>query len=583
MAFAPNGGPLVTGDEAGAVVRWDGKLNPKLLYEPSTTQSHQGITAIAVSPDGQFAAAATSTTVRLVNIATPSDPVEVQVQHPVEALAFSSPTTLLIGCMDGGLSDQLLAVDIRSPKTIRTVLSVPSRSILQKGVTALAVSADGKTVVSGAMSGDVIIWNAADLTQRNKFSAAYPVVGVSTDGTNAVATTVPGLGIGPFERSVGNARIQLWKLSDGTAVSAEIAGAFLTAMTATDSALGTLAVRDLDGSVTTWSDLAGELLRQSGTVSDIVPDPQSAESIITVGLDGRIDFINARTARITRSASATGHGSVMALAASGSLLVTGHSDGTILVRDRDTGQPVGTAMVGHEGPVFRLAVHGDMLASGGKDGTVRLWDMKSHSQLRSWTAGGNLIIQVAFDPSGRRLYVADSIVRLAADRGRMWWVSPTSGEINGLREDETTARAILVSADRILAGFGDGELRWLDTDLRLLPESIPFRHRSNVNAVAGRGDLVVTAGADGVAAVLHVPDMTSMLQLPRLDIADRALYSSAITGDRKYAVVGSEDGRIQIVNLDTNDLIVRGCGIVGRPATTADLGQPTKEVEPPCH
>lgn len=589
IAVAPDGRTLVTGDQAGVVVRWDAAptratLVPHVLYEPGVTEGSHPVTAVAISPDGRFAAAAsTLKSVRLFDLSGPGLPVEVYAQHPVTALAFSAATTLLIGCMDRSLTDQLLAVDVHAPQTLRTVLSTRKEPILQEGVTALAVSADGKTVVSGTMSADVIVWNAADLTKRTSFSAKDPVVGVATDGTNAVVTTAAGLGVGPFDRSVGDAHIQLWNLAHGSAVSAELAGSFLTATTAADAALGAVAVRDLDGSVTTWGDLAGQSLRQQGLVPDIVPDPRSAESVITVGLDGRIDFVNAETAQVTRHVDATGHGDVMALAASGSSLITAHSDGTILVRDRATGQPVGPPLTGHHGPVLRLAVTGNVLASGGNDGTVRLWDLNSHQQLRSWTADGKTITQVAFDATGRRLYVAEAIIQLAKVQGRMWWVSPDSDKIHGLREDETSARAVLPTGDRVLAGDGDGELHWLDQDLRSLPEQVPFRHRSNVEAVAAAGDLVVTAGADGVAAVLHAPDMTPMLQLPDLDTADKALYSSAITGDRRHAVVGSEDGRIQIVNLNTGDLTARGCDIVGRAATAADLGLTgQEEVTLPC-
>jgi WD40 repeat protein len=582
MAFALDGRSLVTGDEDGAVVRWDAALTPKVLYEPDMGGSSLGIVAVAVSPDGRFAAAATaSRSVWLVDLTGITDPVEVYAQYPVSALAFSSPTTLLIGCVDRSLTDQLLAVDIHDPKAVRTVLSAPKAGITQAGVPALAVSADGTTVVSGSMSGDVTVWNAADLTKRKTFRVGDSVVGLATDGTNAVVTTVAGLGIGPFDRSVGGAHVQLWNLASGTAVSAELAGQFLTATTAADAKVGTLAVRDLDGSVTTWADPGGESLRQNGLVADIVPDPESAESVITVGFGGRIDFVDTRNERITRSLDATGHGSVRALAVWGSLLVTAHSDGTILVRDRTTGQLVGAPLTGHTGPVFRLAVRGDLLASGGKDGTVRLWDLKSHQQIRSWDTGANAIIQVAFGPSGR-LYIADSIVQMWVLRARLWWVSPDSDRLNGPRDDESTARGMIPVGDRILAGFGDGELRWLDADLRSLPEQIPFRHQGNVNAIAGSGDFVITAGWDKVAGVLHAPEMTPMLELRGVGADDGRLYSAAVTGDGQRAVVGSDDGRIQIIDLDTANLTRRACSIVGRPATAADLGVSTDEVAPPC-
>jgi WD40 repeat protein len=591
LAFSPDGRRLISADQRGTVVRWDtggDQLRSTVLSEGGA--GGHGVAALAVSPDGRRVAVGTKVkTVHVIHLDAPGEPVEVSVRNPVTALAFSSPTTLLIGSVDQGLTDQLLAVDVRTPASTRPILSVKTRTtITQHGVSALAVSADGTTVVSGSMGGGVILWNAGDLTQRKSFGVKDSVLSLAVDrtGANAVVTTVPGLGIGTFDRSVGGAHVQLWDLGGGTAVSAQLAGDFLTATTTADANLGTVAVRDLDGSTTTWTDMPGTALRQKGIVADIVPDPRSANSVITAGLGGRIDFVDAATGRVTRSVDATGHGSVMALTAHGSLLATAHSDGTVMIRDRDTGGPVGEPLTGHKGPVFRLVFSpaGDTLASGGEDGTVRLWDVATHKEKKSWTAGGNVVLQVAFDPVGRRVYVADSILQAFSIRGRLWWASTDSDQVNGIQENDEPARAILPLSGRVLIGYGDGVLRWLDTDMRPLPDQISFRHKSNVMAIAESRDqrFVVTAGADGLGVVLSAPAITPMLQLPQLDVTGNALYASAITDDQRFAVFGSEQGRIQIVDLDTGGLHARACRIVGRAATADDLGVTAEEVGLPC-
>jgi WD40 repeat protein len=91
------------------------------------------------------------------------------------------------------------------------------------------------------------------------------------------------------------------------------------------------------------------------------------------------------------------------------VVASGADDGSIVLTDTATGQPVGRRMEGHDGRVRAVTSapqHG-LLISGGEDGRVVLWDIDTKSRLGlSVAAFDGMVRDVEASPDGNSLVSA---------------------------------------------------------------------------------------------------------------------------------------------------------------------------------
>lgn len=94
----------------------------------------------------------------------------------------------------------------------------------------------------------------------------------------------------------------------------------------------------------------------------------------------------------------------LSLATSQDLLVTGHADGVVVVRDVHNGVPL-RMLTAHKDEVWSVAVSrdGTLLATGSADKTVRLWDLSSGETLFVFEDHLSPVRDVAFSPDGKEL------------------------------------------------------------------------------------------------------------------------------------------------------------------------------------
>jgi len=66
----------------------------------------------------------------------------------------------------------------------------------------------------------------------------------------------------------------------------------------------------------------------------------------------------------------------VAISPDGRRIVCGSEDGTIYIRDMETGEVLGSPLLGHTGRVWSVAVspNGRRIVSGSEDKTIRVWD-----------------------------------------------------------------------------------------------------------------------------------------------------------------------------------------------------------------
>jgi WD40 repeat protein len=223
------------------------------------------------------------------------------------------------------------------------------------GVTQLAFSADGKTLVSIGSDKMIRVWDMETTTQRAQYqNRNLDCVALSSDGTLAA------VGIG---RNVSIIN------------------------TATGEEIATLEGHEKKVNAVAFS-----------------PD---AKLIVSAGLDETVRVWDAASG--AQLAQLEGHdGAVESIAFNpdGSMFASGGRDGTVRLWDwNGAAGTIGLARRGHEKAVERLTFSpdGSMLASASLDNTIRLWNMDSRSQQAILTGHTDRIRGITFSPDGKTL------------------------------------------------------------------------------------------------------------------------------------------------------------------------------------
>ncbi|MFP4652598.1 MAG: hypothetical protein ACLFM4_09275 [Phormidium sp.] len=142
--------------------------------------------------------------------------------------------------------------------------------------------------------------------------------------------------------------------------------------------------------------------------------------MVTAGADGSIVVwsFERETGRFHRDRQLTQLAvpvNAIALAAEGTLLVSGSRDRTLAVWDLATGELLGV-LEGHAGSVTTLAVcpDGDTVVSGSSDGTVKLWSLSQQGAIASFCDGSDAVMAVAVSPDGQAIVsgTADGTVKV---------------------------------------------------------------------------------------------------------------------------------------------------------------------------
>ena len=343
---------------------------------------------------------------------------------------------------------------------IRPTLAQPGEALRQtltghdEEVCGVAVSADGRTAVSGGADGTVRVWDLAGtaaprvLTGHDREVAA---VAVSADGRTAVSSGRDGT-------------VRVWDLA-GTAAPRVLTGHIGTVAAVAVSADGRTAVSGgADGTVRVW-DLAGTAAPRvlTGHDREVAAVAVSADgrTAVSGGADGTVRVWD--LAGTAAPQELTGHdGEVWAVAVSadGRTAISGGRDHTVRVWDL-AGTAAPRVLTGHDGEVWAVAVSADgpTAVSGGWDGTVRVWDLAGTAAPRELTGHDGEVWAVAVSADGRTAVSSggwDGTVRvwdLANDRQQAHWMA------------DAGVLAVAINTAIILAGDTAGQVHALQLNV----------------------------------------------------------------------------------------------------------------------
>lgn len=370
------------------------------------------IYSIAVSPDGQYAAAGRANQIFLYHVGSKrevgrlTDPALVDaatgkqgVAHLdlVQSLRFSPDSELLVS---GGYRNvkfwqrarnahKLDFAGIESPvKSVAVspdgkwlamaedsgklrLFELPTGSLARTieahagGATSVAFSTDSAKLVSGGQDKSLRLWNVADGQSAGSIETPAVVNAVVFAAANAQIATAGADNI-----------IRVWALPDPAAVAALLAAA--EKATADQAAAEKVAVEKTAAAV------AAEEKAKSGTDEDKAAAEKANAEKVAADKDAADKAVLAKAAADKAAApiaplkELTGHGgpvtSLAAILPTPTQIASGSQDGTLRVWDVNAGNMV--RQVNHGGPITSIAVRpdGQRFASASSNNSTKLWD-----------------------------------------------------------------------------------------------------------------------------------------------------------------------------------------------------------------
>jgi WD40 repeat protein len=407
------------------------------------------------------------------------------------------------------------------------------------GVRAMALSSDGRMLVTGGFDGTIRFWDPRAGTPLGEPLDAHDDevwgLAVSRDGRTVASGSLDGT-------------LRLWDARARTALGelpvGETGG--VTAVAFSPTAENTLAAGEDSGRVRLWdvrarATIGRALPGHEGRVISVSFSPDG-RTLASAGEDETIRLWDVRSQTLLGEIPSAHRGGVLGLAFSpdGRTLASSGVDEAVRLWDVQSRKQLGSDLNARTGEVWGVAFSPDgrVLAMPGFDGTVRLWDVRSQKQLgEAFRGHTERVVSVAFSPNGRVLLSSgyDGTVRL--------WNLPEPERLGRPLEghdDQVRSVAFSPADSNALASadWSGGLLVW---DVRARDVVVdPEDDSDSLESVvfSPDGDTLASAGNDGV---ISLRDAASGKERARLEGHDGAIYELAFSSDgRTLASAGSD-------------------------------------------
>jgi WD40 repeat protein len=455
----------------------------------------------------------------------------------VMGCVFSPDGKELISCSDGG------PIRFSDAKTGRT------RVQRDTGAQCLALSADGKTMVTGV--GDALsFWDVQSATEVRRVFLPGEVdcLALSPDRKMVAVCLIHGTGKSVLSMS---ATVRLLAVDTGMEIR-RLGGLQGSVYGITFSSNGKMvAFGGSDNTVRVWDpDTGAELTAFASHRGPVrrITFSRDGRKIATGGADGTVRLWNADTGRQLHLFE--GHGDTVetvGFTPDGSEVASGAWDGSLMLWNCTSGQRVRQFREAKEG--LKAVVFSpdgkDLLACGWTD-QVRTWERTTGRVLRDAGPSARTSFAMAIAPQA-------SLVASTSQHGIVLWDARTGQQVQRIETQLDGSFALAFSADsKILASASrdnssasrDNSVNLWDTTTGKLIQSIEgHKERIWALAFAPNGKILASGGEDHSTRLW---DANTGHELSRLDEGQGTIRSLAFSPDGRKLAVGGSDGTVLI-------------------------------------
>ena len=405
-ALSPDGGTLALGSTDGGVRLLDVR---SAEVRPFMGGHGAGVLDLAFTPDGRTLASSDfDGGVIAWNVARREVSEELSAHlGPVWTLAASPDGRTLYSAGNDG---RLVLWDLARDRRLVRYFSLRRKFEDTQTPRGIAVSPDGDMVAVTERGGTVDLFDTATLQRRRSVRATRgfaAAVDFSPDGRL--------LAVGG-ERG----RVTLWDaqtLAPAGALkglSGDIQALAFSPDGNSLAAAEVLAERPRLG-LRVWSVRRRAVIAQSDTlpVASLAFSPDG-RMIALAGLNGGIEFRDARSARLLRRLATVGLARSVAFSPDGSLLAVGQFDGDGQLYSTETWAPLGRRLEAHTQRITNdeFSSDGRTLATSSSDGTVLLWDVETQEPLGTpLPVESDKFVSAAWSPDGSHVFAVSTGLR----------------------------------------------------------------------------------------------------------------------------------------------------------------------------
>jgi len=567
VAITPDGNRAVSASRDGTLKIWD-LGNGSLIH---TLTGHSGKVRITdhrviITPNGKYAISAAdgkSMGIAMWDIDQGNEVGDLEEsERGALALAVTPDGRNIVS---GDIDSVLNVWDLENHRLVHTIQAHSDQLLIPGGNPlygiAIAITPDGQQVVSVSVDKKLKVWDIFSGEQISSFTVESHLwaCAVTMDGETIIA--------GDFAGQVHFLRLE--NFTSGTPV-----------VTARRHRAQRLMVRCLlcGGSFEIEQSVLGSAIP--------CPDCGAALRVNTFTLDvselrlaSRVSIsekIDGRPEKETEPRRLIGHQDsvgAIALTSDGHCLVTGSDDNTLKLWNLQSGEILCT-LEGHTNVVNAVALtpDGTRAVSGSDDDTLKLWDLQSGEVLRTLEGHTFSVNAVAVTPDGR------CVISGSGDETLKVWDLQNGELLQTLRGHKDSVCAVAVTPDgcRAISGSVGKTLMVWELESGELLRSLEG-HTNVVNAVAVTldGTRAVSASHD---KTLKVWDLESGELLRTLEGHTGKVWAVAVTPDGTRAVSGSGDETLKVWDLQKGELLHTLRGHTGGVLTVAVTPDGTRAV-----